>query len=309
MRILIIGASSFIGSHLIQKLEDLNEINQITFTYFSNKYFPGQENNAKLLSLKCDVRNIQDIELVIDKSNPDVIIFMASTRYFPPPLNINDHEDINIKGLKNLIDSLDKLEKKPRLIFANSGAAKLTKKNMKINNSELDNYTLSKIKASKLFNSNKTTKNLNGTEVRLFTPYGPKDHEYRLIQSSVIKIIKGEYPILRNPNSVRDYIYVEDVVDAFIKIIFSNQNYENIIEIGSSNPTSTKAITEKIYSIMDVNREIEIYESSDEEQILYMKADLSDAKEYLDWAPKINLDEGIYNTVKWIKENYKVFYE
>ena len=61
--------------------------------------------------------------------------------------------------------------------------------------------------------------------------------------------------------------------------------------------------------MMDVNREIEIYESSDEEQILYMKADLSDAKEYLDWAPKINLDEGIYNTVKWIKENYKVFYE
>ena len=60
---------------------------------------------------------------------------------------------------------------------------------------------------------------------------------------------------------------------------------------------------------LDVYREIEIHESSDEEQILYLKADLSDAKEYLDWAPKINLDEGIYNTVKWIKENYKVFYE
>jgi len=306
MRILIIGASSFIGTHLIQKLEDLNEIDQITYTYFSNKYFSSDKNSTKLLSIKCDVRNIQNIELILDKANPDVIIFMASTRYFPAPLNINDHGDINTNGLKNLIDCLDKFNRKPRLIFVNSGAAKLPKKNIKINNSEVDSYTLSKLNASEIFNSNK---NIKDTEVRLFTPYGPKDHEYRLIQSSVIKIIKDEYPILRNPNSMRDYIYVEDVIDALIKIIFSNQNHDKIIEIGSSNPISTKTIIEKIYAIMDVNKEIKSNESSDEEQILYMKADLSVAKEYLDWAPKINLDEGIYNTVKWIKENYKVFYE
>mgnify|MGYP001424240079 CR=1 FL=1 len=306
MRVLIIGASSFIGTHLIQKLENLNEIAQITYTYFSNKYYSNDHDGTKLLSIKCDVRNIQNIELILDKANPDVIIFMASTRYFPAPLNINDHGDINTNGLKNLIDCLDKFNRKPRLIFVNSGAAKLPKKNIKINNSEVDSYTLSKLKASEIFNSNK---NIKDTEVRLFTPYGPKDHEYRLIQSSVIKIIKDEYPILRNPNSMRDYIYVEDVIDVLIKIIFSNQNHDKIIEIGSSNPISTKTIIEKIYAIMDVNKEIKSNESSDEEQILYMKADLSVAKEYLDWAPKINLDEGIYNTVKWIKENYKAFYE
>ena len=104
MRILIIGASSFIGTHLIQKLEDLNEIDQITYTYFSNKYFSSDKNSTKLLSIKCDVRNIKNIELVLDKANPDVIIFMASTRYFPAPLNINDHEEINTNGLKNIND-------------------------------------------------------------------------------------------------------------------------------------------------------------------------------------------------------------
>jgi len=66
-------------------------------------------------------------------------------------------------------------------------------------------------------------KNIKGTEINLFTPYGPYDYKYRLVQSSVIDLIKGKHPVIKNPNSQRDFIYINDVIEIMEKVIFSNQ--------------------------------------------------------------------------------------
>ena len=99
------------------------------------------------------------------------------------------------------------------------------------------------------------------------------------------------------------------MVDALIKIIFLQDKCEKVIEIGSSLPTKTRDILKKIYEIMDVNKELKIDSKTNNEEIIYMKANIEIAEKNLAWTPKINIDDGISETVNWIRENYKEYYE
>ena len=92
------------------------------------------------------------------------------------------------------------------------------------------------------------------------------------------------------------------------KVIFSNQKIETI-DIGSSNPVFILDVIKEIYKIMNIKEEINIQENSSEEEISFMKADLSIAREKFNWHPKTNLIKGLSNTVEWIKSNYKNYYE
>ena len=92
-------------------------------------------------------------------------------------------------------------------------------------------------KSSELFHKSIKNKNIKGTEINLFTPYGPYDYKYRLVQSSVIDLINGKHPLIKNPNSQRDFIYIDDVIEIMEKVIFSNQKIDSI-DVGSSNPMS-----------------------------------------------------------------------
>ena len=120
--------------------------------------------------------------------------------------------------------------------------------------------------------------------------------------------MNNKNPILNNPNSLRDFIYIDDVIDILEKVILTNINIESL-DVGSSNPISTLKIIEEIYKVMNINRPVDINQSDNIEDITYMKADLNTANKLLNWSPKINLEKGIYNTVEWTKKNYKNYYE
>ena len=304
MKILIVGASRFIGSHLIDRLLINNNLEKIFCTFFSNNYSSQYKNN-KLIFQKCDVKDFNNFKLNILNSDADVILYMASTRYYPAPLDKSDHQKINVDGIQNLIKICNETKKAPRIIFINSGVSSFnTNKDKKGDK----NYISSKQNASELFKLSKSKDNIIGTQVNLYTPYGPRDYKYRLIQSTVIDLLNNKNPTLNNPNSLRDFIYIDDVIDILEKVILTNINIESL-DVGSSNPISTLKIIEEIYKVMNINRPVDINQSDNIEDITYMKADLNTANKLLNWSPKINLEKGIYNTVEWTKKNYKNYYE
>lgn len=301
MNVLLIGSSKFIGSHLLNRLIKKNNVDKIFCTYLSNKP-PETHTDNKLTYKKCDVRKFSDLEKNLIESNAEIIIYMASSRYFPIPTNINDHLTVNINGIKNLIKACKENKKNPDVIFINSGVSKLNG----INDNQ--SYSFSKINSSKIFHNAILNNEISGTEINLFTPYGPKDYKYRLIQSVVLGLIKGESLNIKYPNSQRDFIYIDDVIDIIEKVTFSSQKVDSI-DVGSSKPTSTFEVVNEICSIMEIKHEIKVDQNKDKEEIHYMKADLSVAKEKFNWSPKIDLKDGIFSTVEWIKKNYKNYYE
>jgi len=299
MNILLIGSSKFIGSHLLNKLIYNNNVEKITCTYLNNNLSNNFSSN-KLSFRKCDVRYLSEISSIIKEINADIIIYMASSRYFPIPVNNEDHFDINTNGIKNLITSCSQNKLNPKIIFVNSGASKLH------SNEDNKGYTFSKKKSSEFFHKSIKNKDIKGTEINLFTPYGPYDYKYRLVQSSVIDLIKGKHPVIKNPNSQRDFIYINDVIEIMEKVIFSNQKIYSI-DVGSSNPMSTLDIIKEIYKIMSVKKQIQVSKIENQEDISYMKADLSVAKNKFNWSPKTDLKEGLSSTIEWIKGNMNYY--
>ena len=167
---------------------------------------------------------------------------------------------------------------------------------------------LSKKNSSEIFHNAINNNEISGTEINLFTPYGPKDYKYRLIQSYTIGLINKETPKINNPNSYRDFVYIDDVIDIIEKVIYSNQKISSL-DVGSAKPTSILEIAKEISRIMEIKKEIKLNQIESKEEISYMKADLSIAKEKFNWSPKIDLNEGIFSTVEWIKNNYTNYYE
>ena len=100
MNILLIGSSKFIGSHLLNKLMHKNSVEKITCTYLNNNISNNFSSN-KLSFRQCDVRYLSEISSIIKEINADIIIYMASSRYFPVPVSSEDHFDINTNGIKN----------------------------------------------------------------------------------------------------------------------------------------------------------------------------------------------------------------
>jgi len=301
MNILLIGSSKFIGSHLLDRLVKKNDIDKISCTYLSNNQSSFYE-KEKITFNKCDVRKFSDIQRNLRVSHADLVIYMASSRYFPKPININDHIEININGIKNLIEACKQNIRNPQVIFINSGSSKLDSKKNNIG------YSFSKKNSSEIFHNAINNNEISGTEINLFTPYGPRDYKYRLIQSFTIGLINGEIPKINNPNSQRDFIYIDDVIDIIEKIIHSNQKISSI-DVGSAKPTSVLEIVKEISRIMEIKKEIKLDHIESKEEISYMKADLSIANEKFNWYPKIDLNDGIFSTVEWIKKNYTNYYE
>jgi len=315
MKLLIFGAFGFLGQNIIVELEKLNKkvFSKLSMTYLSNSKFYSLSDEADFFDIyECDVRNKNSVEDIINKTAPDVILHMASTRYFPEPRNQNDHTDINFLGLKNIIDGIKVCGLDSRLVFINSGAAKNADIKDIDGNYEMNglSYAQSKLLASNYFQKQNITNQISGLEVRLFTPFGPWDYSNRLIQSTVIQLNSGKIPKINSPESTRDFIHVSDVVNALISVISNMQTSKEILEIGTSKSRSVLSVVKNIYKIMNLEYVEDFHRvKTENEEITSMEANINYSKVLLDWRPRISFENGLESTVKWTLSQIGRFYD
>jgi len=100
---------------------------------------------------------------------------MASSRYFPTPVNNEDHFEINTNGIKNLITSCSQNKLNPKIIFVNSGASKLH------SNEDNNGYTFSKKKSSEFFHKSIENKNIKATNAKIVWA----NHPSRINQNNI----------------------------------------------------------------------------------------------------------------------------
>ncbi|MCX7831356.1 MAG: GDP-mannose 4,6-dehydratase, partial [Actinobacteria bacterium] len=143
-------------------------------------------------------------------------------------------------------------------------------------------------------------KDLNFTILRLANVYGPRQGTQKrsgIISILITSFIKGEKVKLYDPHgSTRDYVFVDDVVDALIKSIDGGNRM--ILNISSGIETKTISIYENIRKYIKGDIIIEPLRKGEIRRI-YLNNSL--AKEQLDWYPKTDLDEGIRKTFEFFK--------
>ena len=136
---------------------------------------------------------------------------------------------------------------------------------------------------------------------RIFFLYGPNEHQDKLIPSVIRSLIQDRSARCTHGNQIRDYLYVEDVAEAFIALLESE--VQGPVNIASGSPVSLKEI---IYKISEkLNREDlinlgAIPASKNEPHLLV--ADVRRLSEEVGWSPKYDLNAGLDNTIDWWKK-------
>jgi UDP-glucose 4-epimerase len=148
--------------------------------------------------------------------------------------------------------------------------------------------------------------------LRLFNVYGPGQNMENLKQGMVsiyMAYIAKDEPILvkGSKDRFRDFIYIDDVVDAFIRTAFSEKAANNTFNVGTGKQTFIWQLLDEITKAFGYkvgNYPVQFEGSTPGDQIgIY--ADISKIKRYLSWEPKIELSDGIVKMVEWLTSSTK----
>lgn len=305
-KILITGANSFVGANLTKKLIskgfDVNALIRKT----SNKWRLKGISNLK--EYEVDLRERKKLFEVVNQINPDIIFHLATQGIYGG-LHSNNKLliETNFLGTINLIDACNSIDYS---CFVNTGSSSeygLKNKPMKENDicSPINMYGITKNASTQYGQLIAKKENKPIISLRLFSPFGPLDDGRRLISTATIKALQNQDIRLTNPKIARDYIFIDDVVDLYLKSIDKSGEFKGeVFNVGSGIQTRIYDVIENIMQITKSKSQIQWrdYKPRDYDSEIWV-ADMKKTKKYFNWKPKYNLNQGLEKTIDWFKLN------
>jgi len=305
MKVLITGAHGFIGSHLTRKLLEKGCKVGIIKRRTSNLW-RIKDLLDKLSLYDVDLKDTKGVINVVADFKPEVIYHLAV--YYAVDHKADEVSPMinsNVLGTVNLLEAAKEVGLRLFVNTSSCSVYKPSEKKLK-EESELDPlnlYALTKIHVEEACTFYAQKYGLKVVTFRLFPPYGPADHERRLIPFVIRSLLKGEPPKLTSGRQRWDFVYVGDIVDAYIKLLDFLDSFENheILNIGTGQASSVRKVVSQIKEIMGVNIE-PMWEAIPhrKNEVWFMCADISKARAFLGWKPR-TLREGLELTIEWYK--------
>ena len=141
--------------------------------------------------------------------------------------------------------------------------------------------------------------------LRLYSIYGPLEDSSRLIPNLVMCGIEGKYPAFVNPNISRDFLYVEDAVEAFIDIALNltADDYGSSFNVGTGHKTTIRdcAVLAKD-NLFHPLRSRFFHASSRDWDITDWYANIDEVRSRIGWAPRTGFREGLVKTADWFRQ-------
>ncbi|MSR76350.1 MAG: NAD-dependent epimerase/dehydratase family protein [Candidatus Ryanbacteria bacterium] len=305
---LVTGAGGFIGANLVRRLVGQGE--------YVHVIIRADKPSWRLLDIadkivwhKADLRDDDAVHAITHKVRPEVIYHLATAGVYAGA-HVSDSEMIenNILSLINLLDALSDLDYR---CFINTGSsAEYGQKQVPMHEDDICEpvtvYGISKLAATHYARLIAQKESKSIVTLRPFSPYGPYDDESRLISYAIAHALRGESLTLGNSQSVRDFVYIDDVVDAYIQCAKNEIKFNGeIFNIAGGKEYSVGAVVEKIF---EKTKSLSMHSWKNDSakrawESSHWQADISKAKNILNWEPKISFNNGLDETIKWFQKN------
>lgn len=308
LNILITGGAGFIGSYLVEKFLSAGEKvivvdNLLTGAIENLSLF---NDNPNFIFMNHDVQHHIDIEMELD-----YVLHLASAAspkaYTEHPINtlkagssgtINTLGLAKAKNAKYLLTSTSEIYGNPKV----SPQSETYWGNVNPNGPR-SMYDEAKRFSEAAVSSYNRIYNLNTRIVRLFNTYGPKMKidDGRVVTNFIFQALNGkDITIYGNGDQTRSFCYIEDTLSGIIKAMDSESS--EIFNIGNPNEITVKKLAEIIIELTNSNSSLKFLELPEDDP-MQRKPDISKAKEFLKWSPKIPLEEGLLKTIDWVKNS------
>jgi len=315
--IFVTGAGGFIGSHLTERLVDLNAGVKALVKYNS------RSDQGLLERLPPDV--MRSVEVIpgdlkdgdtVRRATRDVdaIIHLGSIISVPYSY-VSPRETIetNILGTLNVL-SAARENGVGRVVHTSTSEVYGTAVSVPIDERHplqgQSPYSASKIGADKIAESFFCSFDLPVVTIRPFNTYGPGQSARAVIPTIITQALTGGEVRLGALHSTRDFTYVDDLVSAFLLALTSPWGVGETINIGSNFEISILDLAEKILSLCGRDAAIitePLRQRPEKSEVARLWCDNALARNVLGWSPQTSLDDGLKATIEWISENIGMY--
>lgn len=306
------GGAGFIGSNYLNKY--VLRYPKYRFVNIDALTYAAKKTNIKVAPLsnyifeKADIRDAAKMEKLFLKYRPtDIIHFAAESHVDMSIKDPNIFIETNIVGTNNLLN-LAKKQRTARFHHISTdevyGALK-DKKGVFTEKSPIaprNPYSASKAGAELMVMAYHETFGMNTVITRSSNNYGPNQDTTKLIPSFITKLLKGEkVPLYGKGENIRDWLYVEDNVDA-IDLVFHKGRAGQVYNIGGNCELANNVVVRKLLTL---TKRDESFVSYVEDRLGHdFRYALSSAKltKELGWKPKSNFEKGIQQTFAFYQQ-------
>ena len=297
-RILLTGGAGFIGSHLVKKFLGLSYrvlvIDDLSFG--KRDLLPLFD--AKLEFVKGDITDKVLLANILEKFRPEIIVHLAAVHFIPYCINHPARtSEVNIMGTRNLLEYCRKV--RPEVLFFASSAAvypisaEANDENTPVGPTDI--YGLTKVVGEDLARLLCRETGVRTIVARLFNVYGANETNPHVIPEIVDQVKSGSREIeLGNLSPKRDYVHVQDVVDAIMALLEKSERRFDIFNVGSGRDYSVSEIIEQCKQV--IGEELGIRQSKNrirKSERMHLLADITKIQEATGWSPKIGLRDGL----------------
>ncbi|QMS85997.1 SDR family NAD(P)-dependent oxidoreductase [Candidatus Xianfuyuplasma coldseepsis] len=320
MKVLVTGADGFIGSHLVEELVKQGYDVRAFVYYNSFNSWGWLDTFDKELLSKIEIfsGDIRDPNGVYDSMvGIDVVFHLAALIAIPYSYHSPDmYVDTNIKGTLNILQTARKLNTKRVLVTSTSevyGTAQYVPIDENHPFQGQSPYSATKIGADRIAESFYRSFNLPLTIVRPFNTFGPRQSARAIIPTIITQLLAGKEIIkLGSLTPTRDFNYVKDTVEGFIEIAKSNKTIGEEINIATQKEISMLELVELIKN--RINPEAKVVQENqrvrpEKSEVNRLLGSNTKIKNLTNWSPKYSLEEGLDETIQFLKNNlhkYKI---
>ena len=303
MKVLVTGGAGFIGSHLVDRLvQEGNEVIVIDNLSTGKR----KQVNKKAQFYKMDIRS-KRIERVFRKERPLVMVHLAAQMNVR--LSTEDplfDAEVNILGTLNLLEHAVKQGVR-KVSFASSGGAVYGEQEVfpapeSHRTDPLSPYGISKLAGEKYLAYYTNTMGLRHVALRFGNVYGPRQEpegEAGVIAIFSKTMLEGGQPIINGTGKqTRDFVYVDDVVEAIMTTI--GEDVQGIYNVG----TGRESTVNECYGIikeLSASSCKDLYGAAKKGEQLRSVVDVTKLKDSFGWEPQVSLADGLKQTVEFFQ--------
>ena len=316
-QVLVTGAGGFIGSHLTEALVKVGAKVRVFIRYNS------RDGRGNLEDLEHGL--LEQIEIVAgDLRDADVIertvkgcdaVFHLGALVGIPYSYKNPREvvETNIMGTFNVLTAA-RDHGVERIVHTSTSEVYGSAFYVPIDESHplqgQSPYSASKIGADKLAESFHASYDLPVVTVRPFNCYGPRQSARAVIPTLITQALACKEIRLGNTETLRDFTFVTDTAEGFIKAAQSQEGFGKVLNIGSGREISIGQLAQIIINTVQSTAKIVVDEARvrpSRSEVTRLLADNRLAKETIGWEPSVSLEDGIKKTVAWIAAHMNRF--
>lgn len=304
MKILLTGATGYIGRNFIKRLS----LNSNYKVYIIVRNHSAKKKlikiNHKLKIFKVDLGKLSEIEKIFKNILPDIVYHLA----WDGVANFDREKQSQILNINYSINlALASSNNNVKKFIALGSQAEYGPQNKKLSENSITIpstlYGKVKLKTYQILLSHFKKTKTKFTWLRIFSCYGPGDHEYWFINKIILSLINKKPLKITKCEQVWDYIYIDDLINILIKTIRKNK-LSHLYNIGSGYPLVLKKIVNFIKN--EINSDINLTFGSlpyRPDQVMYLVPDISKISTDLNWKPKYDIYQGLKKTISYYKKN------